>query len=100
MEILSSDSDLTDFGRLLDDTWQLKRSLSDRVSSGAIDHLYQAGRNAGALGGKLLGAGGGGFVLLFVAPEKQDKVRRALGDYLHVPFRFDNLGSQIVFYQP
>lgn len=100
MDILAADNDLTDFGRLLHETWMLKKSLSERISTPEIDRLYEAGRAAGALGGKLLGAGGGGFVLLFVEPEKQARVRKELSGYLHVPFRLDTLGTQVVFYQP
>jgi len=92
--------DLEDFGRLLDESWQLKRSLSDRVSTPQIDEMYAAALRAGALGGKLLGAGGGGFVLLFVPPESQPAVQQRLKPYLRVPFKFEDLGSQIIFYQP
>ncbi len=91
---------VTGFGRLLDDSWRLKRSLSDKISTPEIDQMYQAAIEAGALGGKVLGAGGGGFVLLFVPPELQARVRERLKKYLVVPFRFENLGSQIIFYQP
>lgn len=91
---------LDDFGRLLDEGWQLKRSLSDKVSTPQIDQMYDAARQAGALGGKLLGAGGGGFVLLFVPPAHQSQVQQRLKGYLRVPFKFENLGSQIIFYQP
>ncbi|MEW5894594.1 MAG: kinase [Candidatus Omnitrophota bacterium] len=99
LEILGR-GDLDDFGRLLHESWMLKRSLSDKISTGDIDAMYEAGRKAGALGGKLLGAGGGGFLLLFVPSEKQKAVREALKKSLLVPFRFEDLGSQIIFYQP
>ncbi len=92
--------DFLAFGRLMDESWKLKRSLSDKISTEHIDHLYETARRAGAIGGKLLGAGGGGFVLLFVEPLKKSKVREALKDLLEVPFKFENLGSQIIFYQP
>ncbi|MBF0570941.1 MAG: kinase [Candidatus Omnitrophica bacterium] len=92
--------DLLKFGRLLDESWKLKRTLSDKISSPYIDDLYAAAMRAGALGGKLLGAGGGGFVLIFVEPSKKDKIRKALKGLLEVPFKFENLGSQIIFYQP
>ena len=88
------------FGRLLDEGWKLKRSLSDKISSEHIDEIYDAARRAGATGGKLLGAGGGGFVLFFVEPGQKQKVREALKSLLEVPFKFENLGSQIIFYQP
>ena len=89
--------DLTGFGELLHAGWMLKRSLSSQVSNATIDAIYQAARQAGALGGKLCGAGGGGFMLLFVDPEKQPAVKAALRDYLHVPFSIDFKGSQIIF---
>jgi len=93
-------NDLLKFGRLLDESWKLKRTLSDRISSAHIDDLYATAIRAGAVGGKLLGAGGGGFVLLFAQPSKKDKIRQALKGLLEVPFKFENLGSQIIFYQP
>jgi D-glycero-alpha-D-manno-heptose-7-phosphate kinase len=99
VEILNG-KDILKFGRLLDESWKLKRSLSDKISSAHIDDLYSAAISAGALGGKLLGAGGGGFVLLFVEPSKQDKIRKVLKKLLEVPIKFENLGSQIIFYQP
>ena len=92
--------DLLKFGQLLDESWKLKRTLSDKISSEYIDHLYSTAIKAGAVGGKLLGAGGGGFVLFFVEPSKKEKVRQSLKDLLEVPFKFENLGSQIIFYQP
>lgn len=100
IEILNGNEDLLKFGRLLDESWKLKRSLSNKVSTPHIDQLYDAARQAGAEGGKLLGAGGGGFLLLFVSPEKQKKVRERFKNLLAIPFRFENLGTQIIFYQP
>jgi len=100
IEILRSTSDLDELGRLLDEGWTLKRRLSDRVSTPAIDAFYDAARRAGAIGGKLLGAGGGGFLLLFVRPEDRAKVRAALPKLIEVPFRFETSGSRIVLYQP
>lgn len=91
---------LADFGALMHEGWRLKRALSDRVSTPAIDRFYETARDAGAIGGKLLGAGGGGFLLLFVAPERQASVRAALQDLIHVPFGFDEGGSRVVLYQP
>jgi D-glycero-alpha-D-manno-heptose-7-phosphate kinase len=99
VEILNG-RDLLKFGHLLNESWKLKRSLSDKISSTHIDDLYATALRAGAVGGKLLGAGGGGFVLLFVEPGKKDKVRKALKSLLEVPIKFENLGSQIIFYQP
>ena len=93
-------NDILKFGRLLNESWQLKRTLSDKISSTHIDDLYNAAMKAGAVGGKLLGAGGGGFILFFVEPSRKDKIRQALKGFLEVPFKFENLGSQIIFYQP
>lgn len=91
---------IEEFGHLLDQSWQLKRSLSDRVSTPHIDELYAEAKKAGALGGKILGAGGGGFLLLFARPEDQPAIRERLKDLVHVPFNFDDSGSRIVLYQP
>lgn len=96
-EILTG-GDLDEFGRLLDHTWQLKRGVNSAVSTDAIDQAYSAARKVGALGGKLLGAGGGGFLLLYVRPEKQASVRRALHDLKEIPFRFENGGARILYY--
>ena len=100
IETLRSQCDLAEFGRLLDEGWSLKRRLSDRVSTPDIDALYDTAIRAGAIGGKLLGAGGGGFLLLFVRPEHRAKIRAALPKLIDVPFRFDTSGSRIVLYQP
>ncbi|HLY74275.1 MAG TPA: kinase [Planctomycetota bacterium] len=97
-DILKGDGDIGDFGRLLHENWLLKRSLSSRVSTSDIDSIYEAGRNAGALGGKVLGAGGGGFFLFFARPEEHAKIRAKLDRFLHVPFRFETLGSQIIHF--
>ena len=86
------------FGKLLDESWRLKRSLSNSVSTDQIDRMYEAALEAGAIGGKLCGAGGGGFMLLFVPPRKQRHVGKALNNLLRVPFNFETLGSQIVVY--
>ena len=98
--ILSGRRELTDFGILLDESWKLKRSLSEKISTPQIDEIYEAAMGAGALGGKLLGAGGGGFMLFFAKPEDQPRIKEKLGSLLHVPFRFDSNGSQIIFYEP
>ncbi len=90
--------DLDGFGNLLHESWQLKRSLSSQISNSAIDNIYNAGREAGALGGKLLGAGGGGFILFFARPEDQPRIREKLKKFLHVPFNFENTGSQIIYH--
>ncbi|MEO5350058.1 MAG: kinase [Magnetococcus sp. YQC-3] len=99
MSILLSEQDsLDDFGRLLHEQWLLKRQMTHLISNQRIDDIYAAGLQAGALGGKLLGAGGGGFILFFVRPGDQQRVRETFKDLLHVPFRFDDVGSQIVYY--
>lgn len=98
-EILTS-GDLDDFGRLLDHTWKLKRGLNASVSTDVIDGLYDAAKKAGALGGKLLGAGGGGFLLLYVQPEKQEAVRQALGQLKEIPFHFETGGARVLYYAP
>jgi len=91
---------IADFGKLLDASWQYKRRLSDKVSTPEIDHIYETAMVAGATGGKLLGAGGGGFMLLFAAPERQAAIRDRLANLVHVPFEFDDSGSKVVLYQP
>jgi len=100
ISILHEDGSLDEFGYLLDQGWQYKKSLSNMVSSAEIDQMYTAALDAGALGGKLLGAGGGGFLLFFVRPEDQSRVRERLSKLIHVPFRFENSGSRVVLYQP
>ena len=98
--VSSAKTDLVEFGHLLRDAWQLKRSLSDRVTNATVDRLLDTAMKAGAIGGKLLGAGGGGFMLLFVRPGDHDKVRIALGNLITVPFKFEMSGGRIVLYQP
>ena len=98
--ILCSDSDLVKFGELLHDSWGIKRSLTRQVSTPEIDRIYQAARDAGATGGKLLGAGGGGFMLFFVKPEKRQAVESSLHNLLQVPFRFEPTGSRIILFEP
>lgn len=93
-------ADLDDFGRLLDHTWKLKRQTGAAVTTDSIDGLYAKGVAAGALGGKLLGAGGGGFLVFYVQPEKQDAVRRAMQDLMHIPFAFENGGTRVIHYTP
>lgn len=93
-------ADLNDFGRMLDHTWRLKRGTGSKVSNGSIDALYERGIKAGALGGKLLGAGGGGFLLFYAEPDRKQAVINALDELMHVPFRFENEGTSIVHYNP
>lgn len=92
--------DLDDFGRLLDVTWKLKRQTGKSVSTSNIDNLYDKGISAGALGGKLLGAGGGGFLVFYVTPEKQAAVKEAMENLLYIPFKFEDSGTQVIYYGP
>lgn len=92
--------DLDDFGRLLDVTWRLKKGTGSAISTGSIDELYEKGLSAGALGGKLLGAGGGGFLVFYVQPEKQNAVREAMKDLMYIPFKFENGGTRVIHYSP
>ncbi len=87
-----------DFGKLLNECWRFKKQLSDKVSNPYIDTIYETAMKNGAIGGKILGAGGGGFILFFVDPEDRERLRQSLNFLLHVPFRFDTLGSQIIYY--
>jgi D-glycero-alpha-D-manno-heptose-7-phosphate kinase len=98
ISILRGSEDLTAFGKLLHLAWQAKRSLSSIVSTPEVEDFYAAARQAGALGGKLTGAGGGGFLLLFAPPEKHQAIRERLDRLIHVPFKFEQGGSQIIFY--
>lgn len=91
---------LSEFGRLLDVTWRLKRGTGDRISNESIDHLYERGLAAGALGGKLLGAGGGGFLVFYAEPDAQQSVKLAMRDLLYIPFHFENEGTAVVYYDP
>ncbi|MCF6149097.1 MAG: kinase [Candidatus Kuenenia sp.] len=101
LTILNNESrDITEFGKLLHESWKLKKSLSDKVSNSEIDGIYDAAQSAGAIGGKLIGAGGGGFMLLFARPEDQPRIKEKLKNLLLVPFKFENNGTQIIVYQP
>ena len=92
--------DLDDFGRLLDQTWRLKRKTGVAVSTNSIDGLYAKGIEAGALGGKLLGAGGGGFLVFYVQTEKQEAVKKAMSNLMYIPFEFENGGTRVIHYTP
>jgi D-glycero-alpha-D-manno-heptose-7-phosphate kinase len=96
----NSNTSLDEFGKLLHESWEIKKSLSDKVSNLLINETYEAARSAGALGGKVLGAGGGGFVIFFVKPKDQKAVKAKLKNLVHVPFKFENTGSKVVLYQP
>ena len=86
-----------DFGRMLDYTWQLKRSLSESITNEKIDELYEKAKKCGASGGKLIGAGGGGFMLLYVPEEKQEQLKSSLPELQYIPFRFENCGTEIIY---
>ena len=101
MSILQSPSTpIMDLGKLMHESWKLKRSLSDKVSTPKIDEIYETGIKAGATGGKILGAGGGGFILFFAEPKNHKKIRERLKSLVHVAFHFDDVGSKIVVYEP
>lgn len=96
--LTDSSRDIDDFGRLLDKSWQLKKQTGKNISNSDLDALYERGIKAGALGGKVLGAGGGGFLVFYVQPQQQQALRKAMKDLLYVPFGFENTGTQIVHY--
>jgi D-glycero-alpha-D-manno-heptose-7-phosphate kinase len=100
IEILESRSDISRFGKLLHQSWKLKRRLSALITTKVIDQIYSEAMSAGAIGGKLLGAGGGGFILFHAEPGKHKKIRERLKKLLYVPFKFENFGSQVIFYDP
>jgi D-glycero-alpha-D-manno-heptose-7-phosphate kinase len=100
ISILNSHHSILEFGKMLHEAWRLKRTLSDKISTSQVDEIYEAARESGAVGGKLLGAGGGGFILLLARPEDQAAIRQKLHKLLQVPFRFETQGSQIVVYEP
>lgn len=97
IKILCSTSDIRLFGDLLHEYWMLKRSLSDKISDENIDNYYELAMKNEAIGGKILGAGGGGFLLLFAEPDKHNKIIEGFNDLLHVPFKFEKTGSTIIF---
>ena len=99
IDILTSGR-LSDFGELLHESWMLKRSLTDNISTSYIDDLYDLARTHGAIGGKVLGAGGGGFMLFYAKPEYHSKIKDALKNFIHVPFKLENNGTQIIHYAP
>lgn len=98
--LTNKDISLNEFGKMLDTTWKLKRGTGSKISNGSIDDLYDIAINAGALGGKLLGAGGGGFLLFYCEKEKQDNLKKALDKLMIVPFNFENDGAQVLYYAP
>jgi len=98
--ITSPNRSLDEFGRLLHESWKVKKTLTQNITNTSIDDIYEAGLSAGALGGKLLGAGGGGFMLFFVPPQRREALRSRLKKFLCVPFAFSNRGSEVVVYEP
>ena len=98
--LTDKNNDLNEFGKLLDWTWKLKRGTGSSISTDSIDMLYKRGIEAGALGGKLLGAGGGGFLLFYVEPEKQQELKELMKDLLYIPFKFENSGTRVIHYSP
>lgn len=97
--LIDDTTDLDDFGHLLDHTWKLKKQTGSAVSTENIDALYDRGIEAGALGGKLLGAGGGGFLVFYVQPEYKAQLTEAMSDLLYIPFRFENSGTRVIYYE-
>lgn len=91
---------LDDFGRLLDLTWKLKRQTGTSISTDSIDALYERAVDAGALGGKLLGAGGGGFFVFYVQPQNHEMVKKAMSNLMYIPFKFENGGTRVIYYSP
>ncbi len=98
--LTDEDRNLDEFGHLLDTTWRLKKGTGGAVSTGSIDELYERGMKAGALGGKLLGAGGGGFLVFYVQPEKHEAVKEAMKDLMNIPFKFEDGGTRVIHYSP
>jgi D-glycero-alpha-D-manno-heptose-7-phosphate kinase len=98
--LILASGDLDHFGSLLDEGWSLKKSISSVISNQQIDEIYERAKAAGAIGGKILGAGGGGFLLFYVPMERKGEVRQALSTLLEVPVKFERQGSQIIFYDP
>ena len=98
--LIIGNTPISEFGKLLLHAWKIKKTLSQNISSSEINDIYETAIRAGAEGGKVLGAGGGGFILFFVKPEDQKKVKNVLKSLTHVPFLFENSGSQIVVNQP
>lgn len=96
--LTDKNSNLNDFGRLLDHTWKLKRGITTRISTNSLDEIYEKAMSAGALGGKLLGAGGGGFFVFYVEPEKRKSVMQALDKLLYIPFRFEDSGTRVIYF--
>ncbi len=100
VSVLTGEQDICEFGRLLHEGWQAKRSLSAKVCNSHVEDLYEQALSAGAIGGKLIGAGGGGFMLFCVKPGNQSRVLEKLNKLIHVPFKFERSGSRTIFFDP
>ena len=100
LEILHSGRAIEDFGEMMNDTWRVKRQLAEGVTNPIIDKIYSAAKQAGAIGGKIIGAGGGGFMLVFAEPKYHKSIRNSLSNLVHVPFKFENEGSKVIVFQP
>ncbi len=100
LSLLTDGSCITGFGKLLHESWKLKRELSEGITTSLVDDIYDTAMSSGAIGGKLLGAGGGGFMLIFARPEEQPSIRKRLKKLFCIPFKFENQGSQIIVFQP
>lgn len=98
-KVITGSAPISELGQLMHENWRLKRSLSQKITNPVIDELYEAAMQAGAVGGKLLGAGGGGFVMMIVPPDRQQAVLKRLPKVIHIPFAFENLGSNIIFFR-
>ena len=96
--LVSSENGFLGWGELLNEQWKVKKSMTNLITNSKIDEIYDEGIRSGAFGGKLLGAGGGGFILFLVPPEKQEQIKVNLSSILHIPFKFDFSGSQIVYH--
>lgn len=99
VEVLNSNADILQFGELLHNNWVVKKSLSEKISTDTIEEMYEIARKNGAIGGKVLGAGGGGFMLFFVRPEQREDLIKSMHKYVYVPFNFDTTGSQVIYYK-
>ncbi len=100
IDILTSKTDITELGELLNQSWKIKQSFTSKMSNSTINQIYEKALFSGAIGGKLLGAGGGGCILIFAEPKYHIRIKESLSDLIHIPFKFENLGSQIIYYAP
>ena len=100
ISIITSGKNICEFGQLLNESWKLKRTLTDNITNSFIDNIYNNAMETGAIGGKILGAGGGGFMLIFAKPQDQTRIKKRLKKFLCVPFDFEKHGSQVIVFQP